>query len=84
MTHTLSDPKGGAFDASTQASDTVDLDTRCDALWIGTAGNVKVNTSLGDTATFVGVSAGSVLPIRCTRLWSTGTTAGSILGLYDV
>lgn len=77
----LSDPKGGAF--SVTPHDTNDLSQRCDSLWVGVGGDVKVDTSLGDTVTFVGVTSGSILPIRCTRVYSTGTTATDIHGLYD-
>lgn len=77
---TLSAPKGGAF--AVTPHDTNALTRGADALYIGGAGNVKVTTSLGDTVTFVGVGAGSVLPVRVTLVFSTGTTAASIVGLY--
>lgn len=55
------------------------------SLWVGAAGSVKVTTIAGNTATFVGATAGSVLPIAVTRIWSTGTTVSTpntnILGL---
>lgn len=53
-------------------------------LYVGANGNVAVLTSLGDTATFLGVAAGSVLPIRVRRVLSAGTTvsAASVLVLY--
>lgn len=55
------------------------------ALFVGSAGNIAVtmvgydnsNTAL----TFVGVQAGSVLPIRVQQVKRTGTTANSIIGL---
>lgn len=54
-------------------------------LWVGAAGNVKVTTLDGDEATFIGVAAGTLIPIACTRVWSTGTTVATpntnILGL---
>jgi hypothetical protein len=36
----------------------------------------------GQTVTFVGVAAGSVLPIRVARVNSTNTTATNIVALY--
>lgn len=54
------------------------------ALWVGGDGNVAVRTSAGDDVTFVGVLAGTVLPIRVRRVLSSGTTvsAANILVLY--
>lgn len=53
-------------------------------LYVGAAGNVAVRTSLNEDVTFVGVAAGSVLPIRVRRVLSSGTTvaASAILVLY--
>ena len=42
-------------------------------LWVGAAGSVKVTTRDGDDVTFVGVPAGTVLPVAVSRVWSTGT-----------
>lgn len=53
------------------------------ALYVGGAGNVSVEMVGGQSAViFVGVQAGSVLPIRVTRVNSTGTTATSIVAIY--
>jgi len=52
------------------------------ALYVGGAGNVAVTLIHGDTVTFVGVSAGTFLPVRAKTVKSTGTTATFILGLY--
>lgn len=51
------------------------------ALYIGVAGNVAVLTVFGETTTFVGAVAGSTIPIECTKVMSTNTTATSIVGL---
>jgi len=51
-------------------------------LYIGGAGNVKVVTARGTTTTFVGVAAGSILPVGVTRVFSTDTTATNIVALY--
>ena len=52
------------------------------ALYVGGAGNVAVIMA-GDSAavTFVGVPAGTFLPIQVKKVMSTNTTATSILGL---
>ena len=52
------------------------------ALYIGGTGDVKIDTISGDTVTFTGVLAGSFLPIRVARVYSTGTTATNILSVY--
>lgn len=56
-------------------------------LYVGGAGNVVVlMKGYGDEApnqvTFTGVAAGSILPIRVSKVLLTGTTATSILALY--
>jgi hypothetical protein len=52
-------------------------------LWVGGAGNVAVKMA-DDTAavTFVGVAAGTLLPLRVWQLMSTNTTATSVVALY--
>lgn len=57
----------------------VDLDTPSRGLYVGGAGDVAVTTIGGTTATFIDVPAGAVLPIRATRVESTGTTATNII-----
>lgn len=62
------------------------------ALYVGTAGNVKVNTlgiatdaSGGATAegchTFYNVPAGTIIPVTTHQVRQTGTNASGILGL---
>jgi hypothetical protein len=51
------------------------------AFYVGVTGNVKVHTLNGQDVTFVAVQAGTGIPIAHTRVWSTGTTATSILCL---
>jgi hypothetical protein len=55
--------------------DAVDLDDPSDALWVGGAGTVKVTTVGGQDVTISGVAAGTLLPIRVTRVWENGTSA---------
>ena len=62
-------------------SDSVDLTTVARALYVGAAGDVAVLMNDDSTATFVGVAAGSILPIRVKRVNSTSTTATSIVAL---
>lgn len=51
------------------------------ALFIGGAGDVKVDLVDGGTLTFINLPAGSLLPVHVTRVYSTGTSATNILGL---
>lgn len=63
-------------------SDTVDLTTPL-SVYVGVAGNVKVTPAgAGAAVTFVSASAGSVLPVQVMRVWATGTSAGSLVGIY--
>jgi len=50
------------------------------ALYVGGAGDIKVDTDVGTTLTFVGVQAG-FFPVAVSRVYSTGTTATNIIGL---
>jgi len=62
-------------------SDTNYLETPS-VIYVGGAGNVKVTTAQGDDTTFVGLQAGQVIPVQVIRVWSTGTTATSLLRVY--
>lgn len=68
-----------AYLAAVTPADGSDLATSARALWVGGAGDIKVTTVGGSTVTIVGVTAGSILPVRVARVWATGTTATNIL-----
>ena len=71
--------------AAVTPSDTQDLSFVTIGLYVGTAGNVAVNMAgTGTTIVFVGVVAGSVLPIRVSRVLTSanGTTASNIVALW--
>ena len=54
-------------------------------LYVGTAGDLLVNTAGGDTIEFIGVLAGSFIPVQVTRLFrtgQTGTAATNIVALW--
>lgn len=51
------------------------------ALYVGGAGDIAVVMKNGDEVTFSGVAAGTLLPIRVTKVKATGTTATLILRL---
>lgn len=51
-------------------------------VYVGGAGNVAVECGLGaNTVTFSNIPAGSVLPMRVTRVLATGTTATLMIGM---
>lgn len=53
------------------------------ALYVGTTGNIKVDTVWGDSAvTFANVPVG-ILPVQVTKVYSTDTTASNIIGLRN-
>lgn len=53
------------------------------ALWIGGAGDVAVtHYKTGTVATYAGVAAGTMIPVRVSKVMSTNTTATNILALY--
>lgn len=68
--------------AAVTPNDSADLTNVSRSLYVGGAGNVKVDMADVGTVTFTGVVAGSILPIRVKRVYSTGTTATTILVLY--
>lgn len=72
--------KAQALDASS-ADDPMDY-IACRALYVGGAGDVAVTMEGGGNVTFVGVAAGTILPIAATALLNTGTTATSVVALY--
>lgn len=74
-----SDPAEHA--ASVTPSDDTDLASAARALYVGTGGDVKLSTIHGESVTFSNVPVG-ILPIRATRVYSTGTTATDIVALW--
>lgn len=52
------------------------------ALMVGVSGDVKVKTVGGDTITLPAVAAGVMHPIAVSQVFSTGTTATTIVALY--
>jgi hypothetical protein len=59
-------------------SDTADLLATSRAIYVGSAGSIRVTLAGGETVTFSAASNGWH-PIRATRIWATGTTAGNLV-----
>ena len=63
-------------------NDSTDL-SQPSILYVGGAGNVKVNPAVGGSAvTFLNVPAGTELKLKVTRVYSTGTTSSGIIAMY--
>jgi hypothetical protein len=63
-------------------SDVTTYDPPLRALWVGGAGNVAVIAADdADAVTITEVAAGTLLPIACSKVMSTNTTATLIIGL---
>lgn len=64
-------------------TDGTDLDHATSAIFIGGDGDIKVDlVGSGSGVVFKGLAAGVFYPIRCKRIYSTGTTATDIIGVY--
>ena len=67
--------------STTPANGTTIVATR--GLYIGGAGNVAVRMAKDSSGvTFYGITAGTVLPVRVDKVYSTDTSATYIVGLY--
>ena len=57
------------------------------AIYVGTKGSTGTLVAVfgdGSTATFIGLAAGTVLPINCVRVNSTTTDVSNLLALFQV
>ncbi|MGN8117504.1 spike base protein, RCAP_Rcc01079 family [Labrys sp. 22185] len=75
---------GGPYNAHAAAeivpSDDNELAFITLAIWIGTAGNLKVTMMNGSTATFQNVHGYFIGRVR--KVWATGTTATGIVAVW--
>ena len=51
-------------------------------LYVGNTGNLRVLTSSSADLTFVGIPAGSFVPVQVKRVFAAGTTATDIIALW--
>lgn len=72
-----------AMDFATIAADGVSIAGGFKALYVGAAGDVRIYGFGSNAVTFVGVAAGTILPIMGIAVATTasGTTAGSLVAL---
>lgn len=80
-------PVYNKFEAVT-LSDSVDfVNGLCDAVYVGTKGSTGTLVGVlqsGATVTFVGIPAGTILPIRIKRINNTTTDVSNVVALYSV
>lgn len=77
-----STPNSFEYAAAITTSDTVSLTGITRAVYVGGAGNITAIMSNGDAVLFSAVPVGTVLPIRCTRINATATTATLLIAMY--
>ena len=70
------------FVDGTTISGYVGIPPTCRAVYIGGAGNVKVDMADGSTVTFEAVPVGTFMPIQVRKVYATGTTATNIHALF--
>ena len=82
QTITLESPAANALVITKSDSTVFTQATRY--LYVGGAGNIKVDMvgAANTPIIFNGVAAGTILPLRVTKVYSANTTATNIVGLY--
>lgn len=77
------DALSGEGAATITPSDSNDLGYTTRGICFATAGALRVDMVNGDTVTFPSgaLAAGVIHPLRVTRVYSTSTTAASIVGI---
>lgn len=77
-----STPNSFEYAAAITTSDTVSLTGITRAVYVGGGGNITAIMSNGDAVLFTAVPVGTMLPIRCTRINATATTATALVAMY--
>lgn len=76
------DTSSGYDALAVTTSDSVDLSKgKTRGLYVGVGGDV-VAVIDGNAITFKNVATGAILPVQCTRVNATSTTATNIVALY--
>ena len=68
--------------AAVTPNDSTDLTTPARGFYVGTGGDLEVVTAGGETVTVPDVPAGTVVPIRATRVRAANTSAAGIIALW--
>ena len=78
----VSPTDGVSVGAGSDSTTYTGQDVLC-GLYVGSTGDVKVDTFGGTTLTFENVPTGAFIPLRITKVYATDTTASSIIGLQE-
>jgi hypothetical protein len=76
-----SDPAAGA--KAITPSNTVEVISGCQGIYIGGYGDLAVTTVSGDVVTFESCPSGSILPVEVRLVMATNTTATALVLLYS-
>lgn len=71
-----------SYAATVTPSDATVFSSSTRGVYVGGTGDLAVTMEGGGAITFVSVLSGSILPIRCTQVLATGTTATAIVALF--
>jgi hypothetical protein len=63
-------------------NDSAELTHVTRALYVGSAGDVRLRMLGGGEVTLKGLTQGSLIPIRAVQIYATGTTASALVGLW--
>jgi hypothetical protein len=74
-----SPPEDGAAIAP---SDAEPLGHATRAIWVGGGGSIRLRMIGGRDVTLENVPGGTLIPLRATRVFATGTTATGLVGLW--
>lgn len=81
MSSNFFDAPAQKFISITPSNSTDDASGPFRAVYVGVSGDLKINDMFDNAITLVGLTGGLIHPICCKRIYSTGTTATSILGV---
>ena len=76
---TLTAPASAA--AEVTPSDSTDLPEVTRAIYVGSAGDLRVRMADGVIVTFIAAQGGAIYPLRVAQVFATGTDAGGIVAL---
>jgi len=79
-TKQLSDPGSGHF--SITPSDSTDFTNVTRGIYVGVGGDIVIVAKEGGALTYKNALAGTIIPVRATRVNSTSTTATNLIGIF--
>lgn len=69
-------------DAAAVTTSDVNNFTTASIVFVGSGGTVRVLTAQGSDVTFVGLLAGSILPVQVLRVFASTTTATNMVRIF--